>query len=315
MIEIKGTQQDVTNFKNLLVYLKRLSEDGVNSLIEKQLLLMLDSCIPFFSHLIMKDVFPEIHRLTINKNVLGANKRIREIKYLKYPPAEKVSKYGRCNLPKQSIFYGSFLSFTSMNEMKPQTGDLITESVWRAKTEEPLQYCPIFKNQPEKDNVINTRSMEYEQVYNRLLRDYSPMIKEQIDLLVQFIADGYTKRVHPSNHLNYIFSAYFSNKILYEFEKGEIDAIYYPSVQDNLSFENLAIKPDVFDKMYQLAEVKDGVIIVDPRRGGGGYFSEGLSECKNFDFASGKILWDQNKIYQPEERVAELKMRYQVDLE
>ena len=119
MISKEATPEAVKDFKNLLDYLKRLSEDGVNPLIEKQLLLMLDYSIPFFSHLIMQDVFPEIHRLTINKNVIGENKRIREIKFLKYPPAEKITKYGRCNLPQQSVFYGSFLGFTSMNEMKP----------------------------------------------------------------------------------------------------------------------------------------------------------------------------------------------------
>ena len=40
------------------------------------------------------DTFPELQRLTINKNVLGKNRRIKEIKYLKYPPKELVKKYG-----------------------------------------------------------------------------------------------------------------------------------------------------------------------------------------------------------------------------
>ena len=99
--------KDLQNFKVLLEFLKQLAEDGVTSSIEKHLLSMMDNTIPFFANLVMTEDFYELKRITINKNVIGSNKRIYEIKYLKYPPAEKVTKYGRCNLPGQSIFYGS----------------------------------------------------------------------------------------------------------------------------------------------------------------------------------------------------------------
>lgn len=314
MISKDTTKDEVENFRKLLDYLGRLSEDGVTRLIEKQLLLMLDNSIPFFSHLILTDVFPDIHRLTINKRVLGSNKRIREIKHLKYPPADKVSKYGRCNFPKQSVLYASLLQMTAMNETQPRIGDLITESVWRVKGNQPLKYCPIFKNQPKEENVINPRTFEINQEYNKKVREYPDYIREQIDALVQFVADAFTKKVHPNADLDYIFSAYFSNKIFTDFEDGTIEAIYYPSVKDRLSFENLAIKSNVFDDKYVLVEVKDSVCVMDTSNGKGGYFFKGLSDCKSFDYTSGKILWDPKKLYQPPEHMFDLKMRYNVDI-
>lgn len=305
--------EDIKNFKVLLDFFRQLSADGVSLLIEKQLISMLDNSIPFFSHLIMKDVFPEIHRLTVNSKVTGQNKRISDINFLKYPPADKVTKYGRCNLPNQSILYASFFKITTMSELKPRIGDLITETTWKVKNNESLIYCPIFKNQPTKKDFINPRTFEINQVYEQKLKDYPEKVREQIDALVQFVADNFTKRVHPERHQDYIFSAYFSNKIFTHFENGTIEAIYYPSVQDGLSFENLAIKSTVFDNKYQLAEVKDSVVVVDPSTGGG-YFMEGLSECKNFDFVTNKVLWDKNKIYQSADKIADLNKRYGVDL-
>lgn len=307
-------KNEVENFQKLLEFLKRLSEDGITPLIEKQLLLMLDNTIPFFSHLILTDTFPEIHRLTINKRVIGTNKRIREIKHLKYPPANKLSKYGRCNFPKQSVLYASFVHMTAMNETQPRIGDLITESVWRVRSNQPLKYCPIFKNQPKGENVINPRTYEINQIYIKKLREYPDYIREQIDALVQFVADEFTKRVQPNADLDYIFSAYFSNKIFTDFEDGAIEAIYYPSVKDRLSFENLAIKPNVFDDKYDLVEVKDSVCVMDTTNGKGGYSFLGLSVCKSFDYSSGKILWDPKKLHQSAETMLDLKKRYNVDI-
>ena len=309
----KEEQQDIDDFKTLIQYFKQMSEDGISSYIEKQILRMLDYTIPFFAHLVLTDIFPEIHRLTVNKRVLGNNKRIRDIKFLKYPPTDKVSRYGRCNYPNQSILYSSFLEFTALNETQPRKGDLITESKWRVRGNQTLTYCPIFKNQPTH-GVVNLRGLQINDVFEKTLKVYSEHEQEKINILVQFIADVFTKRIHYDNHFDYIFSAYFSNKIFKDFENGTIEAIYYPSVKEKLSFENLAIKPEVFDKKYELIEVREDVCHADPTNGRGGYLFHGLSDCKSFDYASGKILWDKDKIYQPQIILDDLTSRYGLDI-
>lgn len=118
MLNIAFAEKEVKNFSSLLDYFKRLAQDGVTPLIEKQLLLMLDQALSFFGHLHSKSIFPELIRLTINRNVVGENRRIKNLKELKYPPTDKVTKYGRCNLPKQSIFYGTFSQLLAFGELK-----------------------------------------------------------------------------------------------------------------------------------------------------------------------------------------------------
>lgn len=314
MISTDISQDEVKRFKILLNYFQQLAADGVPSLIEKQLLLMLDYSVPFFSHLVMNDVFPEIHRLTVNKRVIEKNKRIWNINDLKYPPEDKVSKYGRCNYRNQSILYASYLDFTAINESQPKVGEIITESIWRVKDNQPLKYCPIFKNQPSEEEVINPMSLEFYQIYKNKIKNYPEFAQEQIDALVQFVADAFSKQVNPVNDIDYIFSAYFSNIIFNEFENGSIDAISYPSVKNRLSFENLAIKPDVFNSKYKLVEVRDSVCLSDTKNGNRVFSFDELSECKSFDYNTDKILWDFNKLRLPPERLLELKMQFGVNL-
>lgn len=159
--------------------------------------------------------------------------------------------------------------------------------------------------------MINPRTFEINKLYENKLKGYPINVKQQIDDLVQFVTDSFTKDV-KSNHLDYIFSAYFANKIFHDLDNGTIEAIYYPSVKEKLTFENLAIKPDVFDKKYELFEVSDSIVTQYPSFGGG-YFMEGLGSSKSFDFAAGKILWGDT-IYQPHDRLRDLKRMFNFEL-
>lgn len=308
------SKKDVLEFKNLLYYFKRLASDGVTPLIEKQLLLMLDRSIPFLTNLIMETEFPRIHRLTVNRNVVGSNKRIKEIKYLTYPPKDLVTTYGRCNKPGQNIFYGGFSWMTTLNEVGPRVGDLITSSVWQPKSNSILRYSPIFKNQPG-DNVVNTEMLEINDIYEQKVKTVSPYLREATDLLLQFIADAFTKRINPKEHLNYIFSAYFSDKIFNDLDNGKIEAIYYPSVHEKLSFQNIAIKPRVFDEKYYLTEVQDFVIVMDPSNGKKGYVAQRLSKCKTFDHSTGRICWETTNLDQPIDELESLKSRFGINFD
>lgn len=307
------SEEEVKQFNELLKILKRFSEGGINECIEKPILVLLENTIPFFSNLVITDVFEEVKRITINRNVVGSNKRIHNISQLKYPPVEKVTKYGRCNLPKQSVLYSTFLKFTALSEMKPKIGDLISVTTWRVKNNQELIYSPIFKNQPIDISILNPRTFEINQVYKMKLKEYPPYLQQKIDALLQFVTDEFTKKVNSQNHFDYIFSAFFSNKIFNEFENGNIEAIYYPSVQAKLSFENLAIKAEAFETKYLLAEVHESIVIGDPSNGKRGYMMEGISDCNSFDYTTGKIFWENGKFYQSDEHIHEIKKAFNVD--
>lgn len=148
------------NKKNLDI-LKSLSEKEIASHDERLILNLLDKLFIYFVYSKYQDCFDTIHRITINKRILTTNKRIKDIRNLKYPPDfNSVTTYGRCNLPKQTVLYASFLGITSLGELRPKIGDLITKSTWKLKVDAPLTYVPIFSKQPTNKPFINIMTGE-----------------------------------------------------------------------------------------------------------------------------------------------------------
>lgn len=251
----------------------------------------LDKAIPFFSTPIFEMRFTQLQRITINKNIFGgSNKRIDEIAFLKYPPPNKVSRYGRANLIGQSVFYCTTNPITALNEMNPQIGDLITTSTWKQKEDDyKLRISPIFKNTSSDGKVHNELSLKFGIAYKNVLRHHTKEVAEQIDELLQFMADCFAKNVEYGNNYDYALSAFYANKILYQFQDGSIDALVYPSVADRLDFSNLAIKPTILDQHFELERVNEGVLIGIPLGKGGGFMIEGTGWSKMFK--GSKIIW------------------------
>lgn len=307
------TNNQLSEFYDFLTVFSEISRYPINENIENWILQNLPKSLPFFTHLVIDAKFDSISRITINKNILNRNKRIYDIKFLKYPPPEFVKKYGRCNMKNESVLYASPLFTTAMNEMRPKTGDLITKTTWKLKNNHSLKLCPIFHVQPT-NGTFNPRTFDLKQSYDKLLKENyeNENDRKAVNALSEFLAYNYSKYVDPNKNNEYIFSAYFSHKILYEFEKGTIEGIYYPSVKENLSFENLAIKPDVFEKHYVLEKVEESVVVSDLTFSKG-YMMKGISDCKDFNFETDEILWDENKFYQSQEDINELIKLFNIE--
>jgi hypothetical protein len=277
-----ATEQQVKQLDASLDFFRRHSESGIDSaLVEKQLLWMLNDMFPVLPCMPIKFRPPlnTIYRMTINKNVVGGHKRIGHVKYLQYPPIEKVLDYGRCNLKHESVFYGTFDHLTLFNEVRPKDGNLVTTSTWKAIEGESLLTCPIFKNQPS-NGTFNPRTFRLNDLFEQHMEKHPPNIRLGTNKLFQFITDEFSKLVSSENR-NYLFSAVYSNRVFNQLYDGTIEAIQYPSVQQKLSFDNIAIKAKVFNTKYEISEVSDGIV--------NGRFIEKLSTCNKFD--NGKILW------------------------
>ena len=149
--------------------------------------------------------------------------------------------------------------------------------------------------------------------YNEVDKHFTGNTREAVINLTKFIAFQFSKPVNPDNDRDYIFSAFFANKLLNELDNGTIEGIYYPSVKEKLSFENIALKADVFDKYYKLEEVKDSIVIKDLSDGGGGLLQYGLTDCKEFDYEKNEILWSDN-IMQPKERIDFYTKEFKLEL-
>lgn len=308
--------------------LEQISQKEISLERKNDIVKLLDSLLKNFFYLRHEYLFEEIYRITINKNILKGNIRIKDIRQLKYPPNKSyVTKYGRCNLPSQPIFYGSLTRMTSLNELKPKVGDLITESTWVPKIEKPLLYLPIFLNQPTNEpfkniatgevipGITNITTLKMEHAFNNSLKNYPPNTKKLYYAIMKFIANCFSKQVNNTNHYNYLLSAYLSDKFFSMLEDGNIQAIFYPSVQDKLNSENLAIKPEAFDKTYKILKVDESIVIQDPTDGRRGYSMDTVAECSSFNFETNEILWSGDKYNFSKEKFELYKSHFGLDLD
>jgi hypothetical protein len=285
------SQIELNEFNLLLNTCNQISKQRIDEKWEKWILETLPKSLPLFTHLIAFYNFEKLERVTINKRILGKNKRIKNIDFLKYPPANKVTKYGRCNMIGESIFYGATLKTTALSEMRPKVGDLITKSIWKIKDKHTFKVCPIFHLQPT-NGTHNPRSYELEQDFHKEVNDhFTGNTRKAVINLTKFIAFQFSKPVNPNNHRDYLFSAFFSNKLLNEYDDGTIEGILYPSVKEKLSFENVALKADVFDEHFVLDKVKESIVVKDPSDGEGGLIELGLTDSTQFNYDKKEILW------------------------
>ncbi len=240
-------------------------------------------------HSICEGIFPSIERVTVNKRVLeGNNVRIDKVNKLKYPPSECITKYSRANLKHQSVFYGTFNFMTAVKEIKPEIGDLITVSEWTTKSETcNLIVCPIFMKQP-KHGTINNRLLNMYNSFMLDLKRFPPEISRLIFEIHTFYANCFSRKIDSDNNQGYLYTALLSDKILNQYNGGCVDAILYPSTQEDLRTENIAIKKDSFDKKYVLSKTTEKRL-VDLSKDGNKYIFELLGRSQKIDGET--ILW------------------------
>ena len=215
-----------------------------------------------FSCLTHREKIDSFERISINSRLFkGEEKRINEIELLKNPPERCVKKYGRANLIKQSVLYGTFDFLTAINEMRPVEGNLLTKSKWKLKSSYDLKIATIFNPNITNKPCENLRTLNARINYSKKRKSLDDNSKEQINIILTNLSDIFAKEVDDNNHYDYYLSSYFANKIFYQFDNSTIDAIIYPSVrQDNL-LSNIVIKPTIFNKNYKLESVEEKKVI------------------------------------------------------
>ncbi|MCT4135548.1 RES domain-containing protein [Elizabethkingia anophelis] len=242
----------------------------------------------FITGLTYKTKIEKFQRVTINSRIFGEEKRITEINHLENPPELYVKRFGRANMIGQSVLYATDNPLTALAEMRPEAGQLITISKWKLITDYDLTVYSIFKNSPLTTDVSNLMTIKAQIEYSKLISkiNYPKELLDQIDLLIQFICDCFSKEVNDLNHFDYFLSAHYANQIFTTLQNGEIDAILYPSVRQSLELTNIAMKPAVFKANYVLESVEESKLV---RFSNNGWQLEGTGDSKKFE--NGNILW------------------------
>lgn len=264
-----------------------LTKDSINEK-ESQFLKQFFKNFSFITGLTYKTKIERFQRVTINSRIFGEENRISEINYLENPPEGYVKKYGRANLIGESVLYATDNPLTALAEMRPEAGQLITISKWKLKTDYDLTVNSIFKNSPTKNSFSNSMTIRAQLEYSKLVSkiDYPKELLEQIDLLIKFVCDCFSKEVNDLNHFDYFLSAHYANQIFTKLHDGEIDAIFYPSVRQSLELTNIAMKTTVFKSNYALESVEESKLL---RFHNNGWQLEATGDSKKFE--NNNIIW------------------------
>ncbi len=106
---------------------------------------------------------------------------------------------------------------------------------------------------------------------------------------VQFLADCFTKEVDENNHYDYFLSSLYAHRLFNFLNDGEIEAILYPSMRNDLVTTNIAIKYNVFDDNYELESIEEKIVIETPC--GENKLSELKTIKQTSNFKNHEIIW------------------------
>lgn len=236
-------------------------------------------------------------RVVINRYVREdkKNSRLHNYHQIKYPPVNvaKNLPYNRANLPGQSVFYAGYGALATALETKPQTGDLYTTSCWQQKKGVGIIHIPIFHNL--KLVLASPGYIDQWNDYSDMLGNLDKNVANLTKELYDFIATVFSTRVDPNNKKEYIFSALFADHFLNNKDFG-VDALYYPSVPSKFSSSNIALKPSVLDKKFDLVEVKESICLSSPEPGAPGWMSHRTGMAVNIDQSKDRINWDNTPL-------------------
>ncbi|HEU4717959.1 MAG TPA: RES domain-containing protein, partial [Bacteroidia bacterium] len=219
----------------------------------------LDKAIDF-SLLARNDMsFDRIYRITMADDSFREKGKIRDVKYLKYPPVELVKKqkrYNRANTFNKTVFYAASNWHIALLETKPHPGKRIIMSVWEPLTDELFNSYPISNVQVDNQSVRDATA--YLKEYGKSVH---PLCAEAMDLILEFLASEFVKDVQAvnPNRLEYFYSAYFSDIILgpiiADDPTATCDLILYPSVAWNHKLDNIAMSPYCLDEKMRITHV------------------------------------------------------------
>lgn len=248
-------------YNQLLPRFKSLDYTKLNINEQKELIVFIDYVFNYITLSSNELYVSKLYRLVINEDVLGKKEKIREQKYLSYPPIEIVQslgKYNRANTPDYNLFYSTDSIDNALLEIKPQKYSVVTIGVWIPKkgTEVTMTNFPVSHN-PYLFRVNPHAARGYFALEELKRKQKDPLLSDFMKAMFTFISEEFAKPV--THHLEYLISSRFADKILNRDQdpndKFNYHCIIYPSVGNLYQVDNVAIKPDFFDENFKLEKV------------------------------------------------------------
>lgn len=206
---------------------------------------------------IMTVIIPKWKRLVrsrLNGNVTRFNKK----EELSFVPSDKNKSYARASTPKNTMFYAS----TSAPNQKSSIRDVeisFYETVNFLNNKNSLGYAKItYGNWFPKEDLLLLAIIPYTKEYDKnnfigeMKKDYNENLKSTSgenltkaskDFL-ELMSSEFSKRVNED--FEYMKSAIFTEIIM---KTNSYHGVFYPSVKSDDTCYNIALKPEVVDKL------------------------------------------------------------------
>jgi hypothetical protein len=171
-----------------------------------------------------------------------------EISYLKKTPLLNYEKYERCNLPKESVFYGSDGREVAACEVCHGTLDkkhpilYLTVGEWKLKKAINVSIiCHSKKAHRTGSDLIEA----YQSVL--ALKKQTAKNKSEIrqwKIINKALANEFSKTVPTNEEYKYMFSALYTHCLL---KSGKSSGVFYPSVGYRFYGHNVAYNTELID--------------------------------------------------------------------
>lgn len=296
--------EPVEEIRKKLDHYRKISSNGIGKLSKKDQDGLKTDIDKFFNLTVafFADTYPtRLFRITNNKFLCNGNlHKLQKLSQLVGPPADK-SKYNRCNLPGESIFYAALDLRTAIWETQPQINDYITVSEWRVKDGQRLNAHSIFH--PELTN-LNKESQKAFNEYVEAKKAISQNMGDAFHEILKFFTEEFMKPVSSETPEEYHFSSFLSSRLL-QTEPDEngfrIDAISYPSVKMEYGLTNLAILNSLVWEKLDLVSITL-LSVAETNYGKGDLSADDIIKVSplqykvtDFDFEKDKILYNSSE--------------------
>lgn len=168
------------------------------------------------------------------------------IKDLSYPPAIKITTYGRVNRPGQPMFYCSLNKEAAFFELRPKLNDTIAIGKWRSKND-----LFVF-NLGYSSKILNAQDSDRE-VPSWAIPQKPKELQDENILVQDFFNDEFTKVVDKGNEYLFKLSIAIAEIGIRE---DKFVGLLYPTIAMRNYSDNLALKPSFVDQNLSLEKVE-----------------------------------------------------------
>lgn len=175
---------------------------------------------------------------------------------------ENITKYGRANIPHDSLFYGAIKSdiikyprlinlletsqiFRNLDKQKVDSADFVmTVGKWRIKEEMEIVEV-IFDENSIANSADIKKSYEY---HLQKLKTDLPEFVDQFSYILKFFSNQFAKK-DINNHFDYMISAAYTDLAI---NFRSFPGLKYPSVKSDYQGHNVVLTPRAVDNFLEL---------------------------------------------------------------